>query len=702
MGYRASASKGGKSKTGKGQSAAAKHAYHLRAGYAVGRDGPREDLAASGHGHMPALATDDPAAFWLASDSFERANGTLFRELQLNLPSELTLAQQQEVLKSYCARLFDAERLPHSWAIHRHTNGGEPVLGENDHAHLMVSETMTDDFSRPAAQHFKRYNPKRPEAGGAKKTRSLKPKAWLMEARAAWAEEVNRGLVAAGHKPRFDHRSKNVRQGEALRLGDLREAARLDTPTQTHEGPRIAGMRRRVAAEKVALEDLPDYAQEVIEKNDRVRQLASEWLVQVEQMTDAELAEHFADELSPGGHVAAWMGAQHAQAHEDNRQRDVAAAIAAGELELLGLAQAEAAERATELAELIEQEQNDQQAALLSIERVQAHSAALIEHREQERRRADTELREVRAELQGAQEEAERLRAALAAPQPRCVTVALELRDRARGAAERAEQWRQDHPVRALLGKFIEPEPVRLARERQEAFSMSPERAEGIKWQEQRAEQRERLAGLQERLQGLQEAARTAEVRVMAREPLAALQERLQAAVGELERLEPRMTHDDRHSAQRRRTKLVEAFNWSPSKENLAVACIEARELLEPARALAQRGDKERVKELVTESLRDLHLATAASSARGASDEQRDRLFALCDEVRAISEPLERRRATHDWPALEEAQKLRETARELRREGEGLSDELSRQRELQREMRAHSRTDGRPRGPRLG
>jgi len=470
MGYRASASKGGKSKTGKGQgqSAAAKHAYHLRAdGYAVGRDGPREDLAASGHGHMPAFAADDPPGFWLASDSFERANGTLFRELQLNLPSELTLAQQQEVLKSYCARLFDAERLPHSWAIHRHTNGGEPVLGENDHAHLMVSETMTDDFSRPAAQHFKRYNPKRPEAGGAKKTRSLKPKAWLMEARAAWAEEVNRGLVAAGHKPRFDHRSKNVRQGEALRLGDLREAARLDTPTQTHEGPRIAGMRRRVEAKKVALDDLPHYAQKVIEKNDRVRQLASEWLVQVEQMTDAELAEHFADELSPGGHVAAWMGAQHAQAHEDNRQRDVAAAIAAGELELLGLAQAEAAERATELAELIEQEQNDQQTALLAIEREQVHGAALVEWVARARARV-IELRP-------------------AAVRPPAVDRAYELRRQADQAAAEAnateqarQRWRQEHPFRSAAADALRI-PLDVDRTAQQAKQRAASAAQALR-----------------------------------------------------------------------------------------------------------------------------------------------------------------------------------------------------------------------------
>lgn len=384
MSYRASGSKGSKPK---GQSAAAKHAYHLRAdGYALGLDGPREDLAASGYGHMPAFAAGDPAGFWLASDSFERANGTLFRELQLNLPGELSLAQQQEVLQSYCARLFDGERLPHSWAIHSPDRDNH-----NPHAHLMVSETMTDDFSRPAAQHFKRYNSAKPEAGGAKKTRSLKPKAWLMEARAAWAEEVNCGLVAAGHKPRFDHRSKEVQLAEALRLGQLRRAARLDTPTQTHEGPRIAGMRRRVEAKKVALDDLPGYAQEVIKSNDQARELARAWLAQVERMTDAELAEHFADELNHGAHVKAWLLHEHAQALEEDRARSVATAQQAGELELLTAAQIEQAERAAlaaELGELIALEQGDQLDDLLAIEVEQAHGAALAEDAQRERDQA--------------------------------------------------------------------------------------------------------------------------------------------------------------------------------------------------------------------------------------------------------------------------------------------------------------------------
>lgn len=308
MSYRAKATKGSKPK---GQSAAAKHAYHMRAdGYAVGRDGPREDVAASGYGHMPSWA-HDPSDFWRASDSYERSNGTLFRELQLNLPVELNLDQQRRIIEAYCARMFDAERLPHSWAIHSPDRDNH-----NPHAHLMVSETMTDDFTRPAEQHFRRYNSAKPEAGGAKKTRTLKPKSWLMEARAAWADEANKALVAAGFKPRFDHRSKAEQRDEALRFGDLRRAATLDTLIEEHEGPRVAGMRRRLEAGKVELEKLPGYAQQVIQDNNAVRSYNAAWLALVDQMSDADLAIHFADELEQinhSAHVAVFVTEQQEQ-----------------------------------------------------------------------------------------------------------------------------------------------------------------------------------------------------------------------------------------------------------------------------------------------------------------------------------------------------------------------------------------------------
>lgn len=299
MGYRASATKGSRKV---GSSASAKHAYHQReGGYASGLEGKREDLADFGSGNLPDWTGGNPALFWDATDSYERANGSLFKDLQLNLPAELTLEQNRQIIEAYAHRMFSAERLPYSWAIHVENNGADL----NHHAHLMVSERMTDDIQRTAATHFKRHDRAKPEAGGALKTRTLKPKSWLMEARAAWAEAVNTGLVAAGYAPRFDHRSKEDQREAAFLRGDLRRVAELSTLTQVHEGPRIAGMRRRVEAGERTLASLPDYAQEIIQGNDAIREQNAAFLSLLESLDDSQVAELLAEELIERLHTEA-------------------------------------------------------------------------------------------------------------------------------------------------------------------------------------------------------------------------------------------------------------------------------------------------------------------------------------------------------------------------------------------------------------
>ncbi len=402
MSFRASASRG--SRHG-GQSASAKHAYHTRQGeYLVGVEGVRDDLAATGSGNLPMFAQGDAGQFWEATDSYERANASLFVELQLNLPAELNQEQQQAVVRAYCDRMTDAERLPYSWAIH----SGD---GENPHVHLMLSERKTDDHDRPADQHFRRYNPTHPERGGAPKTRELQSKAWLMQARGAWAEEVNRGLVAAGHEPRFDHRSKETRRDEALERGEWRRAAELDTLTTQHEGPRIAGMRRRVERELCTLEDLPEYAQDVIQGNDLIRADNAEYLAQVAGMSDAELR---------------LMQANDIQRLARERLGSVARA---------------------ELAEFEEQAQAEQLEALQALADAQAgpaldeaHAEALIENVERHRARI--------AELQQAGA-ATPSRAAIEAQ--RLQRAAQQAQKTAQQLAAQAQAWRQAHPVRAAL-----------------------------------------------------------------------------------------------------------------------------------------------------------------------------------------------------------------------------------------------------------
>lgn len=474
-----------KSKT---PSAVARLRYIIREGrYAAGLDGPRNDLRAMGSANLPGWAGGDAAVFWSAVDGFERANARRCIELELNLPRELTTRQQIAAVRDYLARLTaEAGPMPCTWAVHNSGDG-------NPHAHIMIQERPLDGHERTAETWFKRANRQQPEKGGALKSQWWHDRENVFWSRALWADACNQALTQGGHEARFDARSKAVRFDESLRAGDLRAAALLTTATERHEGHAVAGMRRRVDRCEVELDELPDYAQQLIQHNDRARAHNNGLRDWVRSASDAELREYLAAPLaelreqleaeSPGAHVAAWEAAQHAQALDEDRQRAVASAQQAGGLELLSAAQIEQAERAAiaaELGELIEQEQGDHLGDLLAIEREQAHGAALIEHAlraEQERQAAlerqrqqaidqarseyrgsDRRVVESRAALQSAQgtlEYQQRRLAEVPALQKQRNALAIEANEHAaavkRLRAERAA-WLADHPVRSRTG----------------------------------------------------------------------------------------------------------------------------------------------------------------------------------------------------------------------------------------------------------
>ena len=431
-------------------SAHARLKYITRQGaYAKGIDGERTDLVDSGSGNLPNWA-GDADQFWQGADQFERANARRCVELELNLPPELTLGQQRQVVEAYAERLLGAERLPHTWAIHD-TDSGNP------HCHLMFQERGLDGVDRPDAQAwFKRANAAHPERGGAMKSRSITGAAWTMHARATWAEAVNDGLRAAGHVPRFDHRSKAAQRDEALRNGDLRSAAALGTITEQHEGATIYGMRRRVERGQIELAALPEYAQQVIQQNNTARAYNNELRDWARFAPEAELAERLAPELaelmeqlaqeSPGAHVAVF----------------------------------------------------GQYKTQLAAEWDQAHSAALIEWVERARARV-IELRP-------------------AAVRPPAVDRLYELKrqaDQAAAEASAAEQerrvWRQKHPRRAAWADFRGKSLVDLAADQAaeaaaaaaEALRSAPEMKISGDWQ--RAERE--LKALEQQLPAMERAA---------------------------------------------------------------------------------------------------------------------------------------------------------------------------------------------------
>ena len=208
----------------KGQSARAAAAYIQRtAEYSRDQD-QADELVYTESGHMPAWAEADPTDYWDAADVYERANGRLFKRLEFALPVALTADEQQELAVGFARHLTADEHLPYTLAIHA-------GAGTNPHCHLLISERTNDRLERSPAQWFRRYNAAAPERGGARKTETLKPKAWLEATREAWAEQANQALERAGHAIRIDHRSL--------------EAQGIERLPSLHLGPTVQAMEAR-------------------------------------------------------------------------------------------------------------------------------------------------------------------------------------------------------------------------------------------------------------------------------------------------------------------------------------------------------------------------------------------------------------------------------------------------------------------------
>ncbi|MCY0871891.1 MAG: MobA/MobL family protein, partial [Acidithiobacillus caldus] len=225
--------------------------------------------------HLPAWA-QDPPDYWDAADRFERANGTVYREIEFALPKELSDAENIELARGFAERLaaVPGGKTPYTFAIHRSEKN---LL----HCHLMLSDKVNDGIDRDPVLWFKRAaaSPKNknavdPARGGAPKTQARIGKEWLGEVvRPLWASLANDALSRAGVEARIDHRRLDERRQEqeylaadARARGDEVAARRheraawdLDRPPQpkrgrvlTHAGPKAAPDRAAMVVEFAA------------------------------------------------------------------------------------------------------------------------------------------------------------------------------------------------------------------------------------------------------------------------------------------------------------------------------------------------------------------------------------------------------------------------------------------------------------------
>ena len=167
-----------------------------------------EDLEATQYGNMPAWAEHNPAEFWQSADDNERANGSVYREIEIALPRELTPEQRLELVQDFVSQELGKK---HAYQFAIHTPKAALDKGEQPHAHIMYSERIIDGIERDPEQYFKRYNAKFPERGGNKKASGGKleseRKEELKQLRERWADIQNKHLEKHGHDERVSHLS---------------------------------------------------------------------------------------------------------------------------------------------------------------------------------------------------------------------------------------------------------------------------------------------------------------------------------------------------------------------------------------------------------------------------------------------------------------------------------------------------------------
>src|SRR5664280_185648 len=194
-------------KAGARGKAAAHAAYIVSEGKYSGRD-RYEDLEATASGNMPKWAAHNATHFWQSADEHERVNGSVYREIEVALPRELTPSQRLELVQELIEQELGDK---HAYQFAIHTPKAALEKDDQPHAHIMYSERIMDGIARDPEQYFKRYNAKNPEKGGAKKFSGGKSanelKAELLALRERWAEVQNKHLEKHGHNDRVDHRS---------------------------------------------------------------------------------------------------------------------------------------------------------------------------------------------------------------------------------------------------------------------------------------------------------------------------------------------------------------------------------------------------------------------------------------------------------------------------------------------------------------
>lgn len=120
----------------------------------------------------------------------EQKDGIIAYSFTITLPKEFSQKENEKLIENFCKKEFS----DHVYMIAIHNPNGL-----NPHAHVLVNERKLDNIERSKEQFFKRYRPKNPEKGGAKKAERINSKFFFKQIRKSWEESLNEKLEEKGY-----------------------------------------------------------------------------------------------------------------------------------------------------------------------------------------------------------------------------------------------------------------------------------------------------------------------------------------------------------------------------------------------------------------------------------------------------------------------------------------------------------------------
>ena len=228
----------------------------------------KEELVYKESGNIEMFDGTSALKFWEYSDTYERANSVVYREIEINIPNEFNHEQAKELINNFVKKEL-GEKFPYTYAIHEsYNNSGE----KNLHCHLMFSERELDGINRELSQFFKRANSKEPEKGGAKKNRKWQEKSRLLELRKSWEIESNNLLEKYGFEARVDCRSLLDIRRELLEKEMFDEAEKYNRTPINISGKILYKVDRSIPLNEKETEKYNDFLKAKKIRIDKIRE----------------------------------------------------------------------------------------------------------------------------------------------------------------------------------------------------------------------------------------------------------------------------------------------------------------------------------------------------------------------------------------------------------------------------------------------